>query len=460
VTNNHNASQTQFRRAQLAQQQQILSELATQIQASLDLQTVLDKAVTEVKLYLKAHRVLIYQLPPNTTGTIVAEAVEPQWRAACGNRLLDICFQSASGVETVTHYREGLLRSFPDSYQIQLAECDLTPLEIFQVKSVLVVPILLTVDRQANDPPKFWGLFIAHQCDSPRQWQRSEISILERFAVQIAISLKQQKLLQTLADRSTDRERVQQQLRERTDSETFLIQELAYTSELLGQRERELDAFATVAAHDLRAPLKGVANLATWLIEDLDNCLTPDTRKHFDLLQSRVCRMTAAVEDLLQYVRVGQQQTSKVVVNVGELLTQIINSLGLATKFTIEIASEMPTLRTERVLLQQVFTNLIGNAIKHHDRSNGRVEILARPQQENVYLFEIVDDGPGIAPQDRERIFEVFQRLQPNGDTNLGLGLAIVKKTIELHGGQIWVESNAGAGSKFSFTWTTAPLYL
>jgi signal transduction histidine kinase len=267
-------------------------------------------------------------------------------------------------------------------------------------------------------------------------------------------------LLQTLEDRSTDRERVPQQLPECTDSETFLIQELAYTSELLGQRDRELDAFATVAAHDLRAPLKGVANLATWLVEDLDDCLTPDIRKQFDLLQSRVRRMTAAIEDLLQYVRVGQQRTSKVVVNVGELLTQIINSFGLATKFTIEIGSEMPTLRTERILLQQIFTHLIGNAIKHHDRSNGRVEIFARPQQENVYLFEVVDDGPGIAPQDRERIFEVFQRLQPNGDTNLGLGLAIVKKTIELHGGKIWVESNAGAGSKFSFTWTTEPLYL
>jgi light-regulated signal transduction histidine kinase (bacteriophytochrome) len=456
---NNNAAQTQFRRAKLERQQRIISKLATRITDSLDLQTVLDRAVTEVKLYLKAHRVVIYELPPSAPGTIVAEAVEPQWRAYFGNRILDTCFQSASGTETVTHYREGLLRSFPDIYQSQLAACDLTLLETFQVKSVLVVPILLNRDRQASASPQLWGLFIAHQCDSHRQWQRSEISILERFAVQVAVALEQEQLLQLLAQRSIDRESAQQQLRERTEAETCLIQELANTSELLGRRDRELDAIATVTTYNLRAPLNGIANLATWLAEDLADCLTPETRQQIDLLQSCVGRMSETIEDLLQYVRVGQQPMSKVVVNVGELLTQIIDSLDVPPEFTIVIASEMPTLSTERGLLQQVFTHLIANAVKHHDSPNGRVEIFARPQAQG-YLFEIFADGPGIAPQDRERIFEVFQRLQPNGQTHMGLGLAIAKKTIELRGGKIWVDANVGAGSKFSFTWTTEPIYL
>jgi signal transduction histidine kinase len=262
-----------------------------------------------------------------------------------------------------------------------------------------------------------------------------------------------ERLLQPCTPQGIDRSR------DLTDTEAVGIPELANTSQPIEQKDRELNAFVSVTSGDLRAALKGIANLSTWLEEDLEQPLTPDTRQQFDLLQSRVRRMTRTIEDLLQYARVGQQPMSKARVNVGELLTQIIAALGVPPQFTIAIASEMPTIRTERGLLQQVLRNLICNAIEHHDRPNGRVEIFAHNRADG-HLFEIVDDGPEIATSDRERIFEVFPRLKPNGETNTGLGLAIAKKTIELQGGEIWFEANAGAGSKFSFTWPTAPLYL
>ncbi len=235
---------------------------------------------------------------------------------------------------------------------------------------------------------------------------------------------------------------------------------LAATNELLAQRERELIAFETLVSQELRAPLKGIANLATWLVEDLESHLTPDTRKQFDLLQSRVRRMNLSIDRLLDYTQAGQQPITRSRVNVGQLLTKIIGSFDLTAGFSIEIAAPMPTFRTDRVALQQVFTDLLENAIEHHDRADGRVQIVAH-QQQNCYLFEISDDGPGIAPQDRERIFEVFHSLTPQkDDPSPGMGLAIAKKKIELQGGKLWVDSTLRVGSKFSFTWTTAPLEL
>lgn len=239
-----------------------------------------------------------------------------------------------------------------------------------------------------------------------------------------------------------------------------LSAQLADTNELLARTERELAAFETLVSQELRGPLKGIANLATWLEEDLQSCLNPDTRKQFDLLQSRVRRMNLAIDRLLDYTQAGQQPVTRSRVDLGQLLTKIIESLDLTAGFSIEIATPMPTFRTDRLALQQVFTDLLTNAIAHHNRDDGRVRIVAQAQQ-NCYLFEIIDDGPGIALPDRERIFEVFHRLLPHkNDTSTGMGLAIAKKKVELQGGKLWVDSTPGVGSKFSFTWLMTSLEL
>jgi signal transduction histidine kinase len=272
-------------------------------------------------------------------------------------------------------------------------------------------------------------------------------------AIQIA-SRPLGEFCQTLLEGSVDRPL------DVTIDRIAVTEELAATTELLKQRDRELDAFAAFASYDLRSSLKGVANLATWLAEDLESYLTPDTRKQFDLLQSRVQRMSQSIADLLEYTQAGKQPITRVRFNVGELLTKIIDSFDIAAGFTIEIASPMPTIRTDRLALQQVFTKLIDNAIKHHDRSDGTVKIVAQ-SLENGYLFEIIDDGPGIDTQDRERIFELFKSLVPQKDEmSTGMGLAIAKKKIELQGGKIWVDSTPGFGSKFSFTWPEPSLML
>jgi light-regulated signal transduction histidine kinase (bacteriophytochrome) len=218
-------------------------------------------------------------------------------------------------------------------------------------------------------------------------------------------------------------------------------------------RNRELDEFTYVVSHDLKAPLRAISNLSEWLEEDLQDKLDEETSNNITLLRSRVERMNQFIDGLLRYSRAGRIDVDKTIVNVGELLEKIIDSISPPPNFAIAIGENMPTLITESLLLEQVFSNLISNGIKHNEKEKGNIEISVRELDE-YYEFAVTDDGVGIAPTDREKIFVIFQTLTAR-DTkeNTGIGLSIVKKIIENQDGKIWLESELGQGSTFYFTW-------
>jgi signal transduction histidine kinase len=136
-----------------------------------------------------------------------------------------------------------------------------------------------------------------------------------------------------------------------------------------------------------------------------------------------------------------------------ELLRDVISGLVVPPTFTIDYAPDLPTIVTNATALEQVLTNLIANAIKHHDRQNGRVEIRVVPE-DDLYRFEIVDDGPGIPAEYHQKMFEIFKTFsKATTADSTGIGLAIVKKLIELQGGKIMLDSALGKGTTFSFTW-------
>jgi PAS domain S-box-containing protein len=229
---------------------------------------------------------------------------------------------------------------------------------------------------------------------------------------------------------------------------------LMLTQQSLKIRNEELDSFGHMVSHDLKAPLRSIANLSEWIEEDLSDRISEDNQKQFQLLRQRVNRMDALIDELLHYSRIGRQRLEIETVDVAQLLAEIIDALDPPASFKIEILSPLPTLDTKRILLDQIFANLLSNAIKHHHQTTGQIEITAADKGDH-YQFSIADDGPGIPPgRSQERIFEIFQTLQPNvSSENTGIGLALVKKIIEGEGGQIWLEESSQPGACFHFTW-------
>ncbi len=232
-----------------------------------------------------------------------------------------------------------------------------------------------------------------------------------------------------------------------------LEQRVARRTAEANRRAEELEQFAYVTSHDLKAPLRGIANLADWLQEDLKGKLTEATREQLELLRDRVKRMNALIEGLLDYSRIGRTEQSAETVDVTELLTEIVDSLSPPPEFSVDVAPDMPTLQTDRLQLYQVFANLISNSIKHHGGGRGHVWIKVSDKGD-FYDFTTTDDGPGIAPEYHEKVFMMFQTLETKDyDTDTGIGLALVRKIVQEHGGSISLESEPGKGAQFKFTW-------
>jgi signal transduction histidine kinase/CheY-like chemotaxis protein len=221
----------------------------------------------------------------------------------------------------------------------------------------------------------------------------------------------------------------------------------------LEARNQDLDSFVHIVSHDLKAPLRAVANLSEWIEEDLADSLSVANQEQMSLLRNRVYRMESTIDGLLDYARLGRTEHTNELVIVAQLLSEIVDSLAPPPKFTISIAQNMPTFHTDRVLLSQVFANLIGNGIKHNNKLDGSIRIVVA-EHRDYYEFAIADDGPGIAPEQQDLVFQIFHAVNPQKRADsTGIGLAIVKKIIETEGGTIRLESEIGKGTTFYFTW-------
>jgi PAS domain S-box-containing protein len=222
---------------------------------------------------------------------------------------------------------------------------------------------------------------------------------------------------------------------------------------------RELDQFAYVASHDLKAPLRGIASLAQWIQDDVGERLSGESADHMRLLQGRVHRMQALIDGILAYSRAGRVLTRAEAVDTGALVREVIELHALPAEVSIDVASQMPMLEAERIPLQQVFMNLIDNAVKfaRAERPDAAISVGWRDLGD-AFEFAVTDNGPGIAPEYHERIWGIFQTLSSRDAVEgTGIGLSVVKKIVETRGGHVSVESSPGAGATFRFTWPKAP---
>jgi two-component system, LuxR family, sensor kinase FixL len=219
----------------------------------------------------------------------------------------------------------------------------------------------------------------------------------------------------------------------------------------LQTNNQELQNFAYIVSHDLRAPLRGVNTIASWLFDDYSEALDDDGKRLLGLLQGRVQRMDAMISGVLEYSRLGRDH-SPAQVNLTELLADIMMDIPHDENCTISVDTSLPTVTADPIRIRQVFQNLIDNAIKFMDKPNGEIHVGCQ-QRESDWLFSINDNGPGIEERHFLKIFQIFQTLTPRDQVeSTGIGLAIVKRILELYGGKIWVESTIGKGSTFYFT--------
>jgi len=227
--------------------------------------------------------------------------------------------------------------------------------------------------------------------------------------------------------------------------QTRLLEELKVTN-------TELKDFAYIVSHDLKAPLRGIKTIAGWIAKDYSDKLDDEGRQQIDLLISRVERMHNLIDGVLTYSRVGRIREEYQEVNLDRLVPEIIDSLEPGGKAQIIIEGHLPKIVCEPTRIQQVFQNLISNAVKSIDKPRGQIRI-GCTEKEGFWRFYVCDNGCGIEPRHFERIFQIFQTLQPRDEAeSTGVGLAVTKKIVEMYGGKIWVESELGKGSTFFFT--------
>jgi len=215
---------------------------------------------------------------------------------------------------------------------------------------------------------------------------------------------------------------------------------------------RELNDFASIVSHDLKAPLRGIKTLAGWISSDYGDKLGPEGTEQINLLSSRVDRMYALIEGVLEYSRVGRVKEEPVQVDLNDLVPTVIDMIAPPENIAITIENELPAVNCEQTRITQVFQNLLSNAIKYMDKPQGHIRVGCTADGD-FWKFSVADNGPGIEEKHFERIFQIFQTISSNNEfESTGVGLTIIKKIVELYGGRIWVESQFGKGSTFFFT--------
>lgn len=232
--------------------------------------------------------------------------------------------------------------------------------------------------------------------------------------------------------------------------------EVVRYSEKLEKTIAELDQFAYIVSHDLKAPLRAITSLSEWLYEDIAGTISEENRKSLDLLKNRAFRMEALINGILEYSKIGRVKMELELVDVKALILEIIDLItgaSPAKELKISFASTMPVLRTSRILLHQVFANLINNAIKYNDKPEVSIEI-GMLDMGHAHQFHVHDNGPGIPEEFHEKVFVIFQTLQSRDTVeSTGIGLTIVKRIIEERGGKIWIDPSVSGGTKMLFTW-------
>lgn len=460
-----NIDMTERKRAEEELQRQnlrshLFAEVTLKIRQSLHIEKILQTTVNEVQRIFQTDRVLIFQLWSNGFGKIVTEAVNPNLPSVLGRNITEDYFAS----EYLQRYSQGRIYTIADVEKAEIPDCLIEFMQEFNVKAKLAVPIFLK--------EKLWGLLVAHQCTSPRQWSSFETKLMGQLADQIGIALAQAQLL---------------------EQETLQRQELTRSN-------AELQQFASIASHDLQEPLRKIQAFGDQLRTKYNQALTEQGQDYVQRMQNAAGRMQTLINDLLTLSRITTKAQPFVPVDLAQVVQEVLSDLEVRVQESnaqVEVGS-LPTIDADPLQMRQLLQNLIGNALKFHKTIEPpRVRVYSQvlkdeeqhsaletmlpanvpsltrvglgwieppPEQMDEQLsgnsttpkrcqIMVEDNGIGFDEKYLDRIFNVFQRLHGRSAyEGTGMGLAICRKIAERHSGSLTAKSTPGQGATFIVT--------
>ena len=236
---------------------------------------------------------------------------------------------------------------------------------------------------------------------------------------------------------------------------TEIITRQVKAIEEIKRSNKELERFAYIASHDLKAPLRGIDNLAQWITEDVSDTANEDTLKNLGLLRNRIKRLEGLLENILAFSRAGRIVEDSTEIDLNTFLPELVELQGIPDNYEVVVQDNLPVIESPTSPLEQIFGNLLNNAVKHHDQESGHISITASNAGPFLNIC-VTDDGPGIPKRYHTRVFEMFQTLKSRDKVEgSGLGMAIIKKLVESQGGSVTIVSpvKAKRGTSICFTW-------
>jgi two-component system sensor histidine kinase/response regulator len=441
---------------QNAKQQRAILRVVERMRQTLDIEQIFRSTTDELRQLLKCDRVVIYRFHPDWNGEFVAESVGKQWQPLLQQELyLDtnnpqVCnlsrMQSALFTDTYIQQTQGeLILSAPNFvvnniYEAELSECYRSMLAHMEVQAYTIVPIF-----QAD---QLWGLLGAYQNSSFRQWQRNEINLITHISNQLGIALQQAELFAQIQQQSTELEKA----RDAAES-----------------ANRAKSEFLANMSHELRTPLNAILGFTQ--VMSRDTALNQKHQEHLNIINRSGQHLLELINDVLEMSKIeaGRIKLNPTNFDLYYLLENLEELLRLkATNKQLQLffhcAPDVPQyITTDEVKLRQVLLNLLGNAIKFTKQGviTLRVKKELHPDPDKnplsfansfFLIFEVEDTGPGIAPEDLQRLFTPFvQTRTAHSHEGTGLGLAISQKFVKLMGGEITVQSFVNQGTIFTF---------
>ncbi|TXE14981.1 PAS domain S-box protein [Seonamhaeicola algicola] len=322
------------------------------------------------------------------------------------------------------------------------------PIEHGVVKTVVQTgkPIL-TKDASSNSKYVFSGKQLNSKITVPISNDGKVIGVIDaRHAAKNYFSNKQLQTIERIASLVAMQLKSAINLREKQRIESKNEELL----EKLAKSNNELQEYAHIVSHDLKSPLRSINALVTWLKEDNVDKLDNVSLQNIALIETTLEKMDQLISDVLEYSSIGSDDDELTEVNLDTLIADLIQIMYKPEHIKVEILNKLPTIKGDKTKLQQVFQNLISNAIKFIDKPEGYVKVSVEDISTH-YKFSIKDNGIGIDEKYHSKIFKVFQSVNKRKDSS-GIGLSIVKKVVELHEGKIWLTSKLNEGTTFFFT--------